>query len=256
MKFYSLLPILAALTTSCVHVYYAPNTANAPLLSEAGETRINALYSTGINISSFNGGEIQVAHAVSKNIGVMVNGFAGGESESVSDWTSAVSHTEKGNGSYIEFGAGYFKMLQEKSDVMAELYGGVGFGTVNNDYGGGDHSKVNHTKIFLQPALGYKGKNVELTFIPKISLVNFHVKENQINNQYNEDEKGDVNSIADKKHFLALEPALVLRGGGEDFKAQVALSFTGHQLSSFASPNLITFNLSLGISINIKTQKK
>jgi hypothetical protein len=47
MKRLICLLMITAAMSSCVHVYYAPNTPNAPLLSEKGETRINALYSAG-----------------------------------------------------------------------------------------------------------------------------------------------------------------------------------------------------------------
>ena len=57
---------------SCTHVYYAPNTANVPLLSQKGETLINGLYSEG-SLSTFSGGEFQVATAVSSHVGIMAN---------------------------------------------------------------------------------------------------------------------------------------------------------------------------------------
>src|SRR5687767_8827080 len=105
MKNFIGLLIITAGMTSCAHVYYAPNTPNVPLFTEKGETRINALYASGGNISSFQGGEIQLAHAVSENVGIMVNGLAGGRTETVSDWdwTSTGTHEESGNGSYLEF---------------------------------------------------------------------------------------------------------------------------------------------------------
>jgi hypothetical protein len=46
--------------SSCHHVYYAPNTPNAPLLSKKGESRINAFYAAGAD-SKFGGVELQFA---------------------------------------------------------------------------------------------------------------------------------------------------------------------------------------------------
>src|SRR5215203_4384981 len=108
-KIYSLIAI-AITITSCQHVYYAPNSANAPQLSEKGETRLNALYCAGGD-SEFSGGELQAAHAVSDKVGVMINFFAAGTSENVTSISSNGSHVEKGNGSYIEGAGGYFMTL-------------------------------------------------------------------------------------------------------------------------------------------------
>ena len=74
MKLLILLSVVLCLLTSCQHIYYAPNTSNAPLFSEKGETRVNGLYSTGGD-SEYDGAEFQFAHAVSKNAAVIANAF-------------------------------------------------------------------------------------------------------------------------------------------------------------------------------------
>ena len=244
---------------SCHHVYYAPNTTNAPLLSEKGETRINALYSSG-NTSEFNGGELQFAHAVSKHMGIMVNGFIAGKSEEISDWNwnQNSSHKEKGSGSNVEFAGGYFKSFDERKKWIGELYGGFGLGSVTNEYGYGDRSKVNSTKIFLQPSIGYKLKNFEFAVVPKVSLINWRIKENRISSSENESAKDEMKAIGQKQNFIAFEPALLVRGGGENFKLQLGLSFSDYKsASTYYTESLIeTLNASIGISINLKPIKK
>lgn len=260
MKFNTCLLGLAVISASCTHVYYAPNTANAPLLSEKGETRINALYSAG-GVSEFSGGELQLAHAISKNVGLMVNGMAVSKSEEITDWSfnsgTTGSHTEKGNGSYIEFAGGYFKTFDKSKKLVFETYGGIGFGTANNDYSFSAHSKVNSTKFFLQPSIGYKLRYFEMAVVPKVSFVNWNVKEARISNQSDNDAQ-EIAAIQSKPHFVAFEPALLLRAGGKDFKAQATLSFSnGPSGSGYMMDDLIeTLNASIGISINLKPIKK
>ena len=259
MKTLICLLIITAGMTSCVHVYYAPNTPNAPLLSQKGETRINALYASGGNLSSFQGGEIQLAHAVSKNIGIMANGLAGGRTETVSSWNgNRNDHEESGHGSYGEFGAGYFKGLDNRQKWIAELYGGFGFGSVKNDYGSGDHSTVNHSKLFLQPSVGYKIKNFEAVLVPRLSYIKWKVKDCHAMNNDNEYVQHDMNAIRSRPNFISFEPALLLRAGGEDFKIQGGLSFSNYRSTShyFSDELIETLNASIGISINLKPKKK
>lgn len=256
MKQLSFLVILTITLTSCYHVYYAPNTANAPLLSEKGETRINALYANGAD-TEFDGGELQLAHAVSKNFGVMTNIFFAGKSETVTNYSTNGSHIEKGNGSYAEFAGGYFKSFDKSKRWIGELYGGFGFGGVNNDYGFNDHSKVAISKMFIQPAFGYKSPYFEFAFVPKLSFINWKVKQKIISPQ-NNSANDELRVIEGKKNFVAFEPALLLRGGGKNFKLQLGLSFSNFKSTDVLySVELVeTLNGSIGISINLKSVKK
>ncbi|MGZ5191852.1 MAG: hypothetical protein ACXWCZ_12635, partial [Flavisolibacter sp.] len=261
MKSFIYLLIITAGMTSCAHVYYAPSTANAPLFTEKGETRINALYASGGNISSFRGGELQLAHAVSKNIGIMANGLVGGRTEDVSywDWNSPRGvHEESGNGSYLEFAAGYFNTFDSKKKWVGEVYSGVGFGTVSNEYGAGDFTKVNHSKFFLQPSIGYKSKNFEFAFVPRISFIHWTPKEIQITIPENDYVNADMMGIKSKSNFVSFEPALILRGGGEDFKVQCGFTTSNFTSTSwfFGEELIEKINLNLGVSINIKSKKK
>ena len=258
MKFFILLAT-GLFCSSCYHVYYAPNTANAPLLAEKGETRINAVYTNG-GYSDFDGGELQLAHAVGKNVGIMINGFTAGKSEEVTDYSFSGNNstqTEKGSGSYIELAGGLFKNFDNKKKWIGEIYGGIGYGSVKNDYGSGDHSKVRDTKVFLQPAIGYKSRNFEVTLAPKVSLVNWKVKENRISS-FNEDVKDALNYISQNPRFFTFEPALLLRGGGQNVEVQLGLSLSKYDVNGLMLVNGLTetLNASLGVSINLKPSSK
>jgi hypothetical protein len=250
--------IISAGMMSCHHVYYAPNTANAPMLSEKGETRVNALYSTGMD-SEFDAFEFQFARAVSGDMGIMVNGFTGGKSEKIPDYYgNSADHMESGNGSYIELAGGYFRSLDERKRWIAEVYGGTGFGFVKSDYGFRDYSKVGVTKFFIQPSMGYKAPHFELALVPKISYVNWRVKQDKITSQESQEARDDMQALRTDPSFFAFEPALLLRGGGKNFKLQAALSICNFKssTSSYADHLAESVNLSLGVSINIKPKKK
>ena len=261
MKSFIYLLIITAGMTSCTHVYYAPNTANAPLLTEKGETKINGLYASGGNMSSFQGGEIQLAHAVSKNVGIMVNGFSGGETENVTDWdwnSTRGVHEESGKGSYLEFAGGYFNTFDSKKKWVGEVYGGFGFGTVTNEYGSNDITKVNHSKLFVQPSIGYKSKHFEFAFVPKFSFIHWKPNEVRINSPENDYVLVDMASIRSKPNFITFEPAFLFRGGAENFKLQAGFTLSNFTSSNyFFSDDLIeTINLNVGVSINLKPKKK
>lgn len=261
MKTFIYLLVITVGMTSCAHVYYAPSTPNATLFTEKGETRINGLYASGGNVSSFQGGEIQLAHSVSKNIGIMVNGIAGGRTQNVDDWdwnSPRGLHEESGKGSYIEFGAGYFNAFDTKKKWIAEVYGGFGFGSISNDYGSNDRTKVNHSKIFLQPSMGYKSKHFEFAFVPRMSFIHWESKEIQLSHSANDYVKADMLAIKSRPNFFSFEPAIILRAGGENVKLQ-----TGFTLSNFSSTSWFfaedlteTMNFNLGISVNLKSKKK
>jgi len=259
MKHFTILLVLAITFASCTHVYYAPNTANAPLLSEKGETRINGLI-TGGGVSEFSGGELQVAHAITNNFAVMINGMSVSRSDEVGawDWGGNGTHTEKGKGSYLEFSGGYFKNLDNSKKFLFETYGGVGLGSANNDYGFSDYSKVNIFKLFVQPSFAFKSTYFEMAFTPKLSFVNWNVKENHVSGPDGSYNKASLATIEKRPSFVALEPALVLRAGGKNVKFQTAISLSNVRSnnSSQISDLIENTNLSFGISVNLKPKKK
>ena len=160
--------LIATLFSSCYHLYYSPNSSNVPLFKEKGEARLNAYYSGGEEIE---GGEIQGALAVSKNIGVILNTTFMGSSE----------QDESGSGYIIEGGAGYYKPFAK--NFVFENYGGLGIGNVKNNYvdwfnsDAKGNSKVGVTKLFIQPSLGYTIKNLDFGAASKFRAFFMHLNE-------------------------------------------------------------------------------
>jgi hypothetical protein len=227
---------------SCTHVYYAPNTPNVPLFSQKGETRINALFST-TSSSAGTGGELQAAHAVGRNAAIMINAFAARSSNEV----------EKGKGRYLEFGMGGFRTPVRANSWVGEVYGGGGIGTVRYDFENKNNSKVNFSRFFLQPSLGYRIKNFEAAFVPRLSFVHWTVKEANFTSQ-DQGSAIEITAIRDFPNFISFEPTILIRGGGEHVKLQLAV--TGlHSKRGQSAMLLERSNVSLGISINLDSRK-
>jgi hypothetical protein len=247
MKNGLLLAMVTLLCSSCYHVYYSPNTPNTPLLSQRGEVKLIGAVGTGVN-SEYTSGELQLAYAATNNFGLMLNGFMAAQSEETDD------AFEKGKGSYAELAPGFFMPISPNAKWRAEVYAGVGTGTVTNDYGGFSNSKVGITKTFLQPALGFKLKHFEVAFTPKISFVSWKVKEDNVNEARDIYDKADIENIKSNPRFTAFEPSLIIRAGGRNVKGQ--LGITVSNLNKFYFESVENGLVSLGVSIGLNGPKK
>jgi hypothetical protein len=238
---------LAFTCSSCYHVYYAPNTPNVTQFTEKNEARISLGLISGFD-SEFGGGDLQFAYAPAEHVGFMVNGFSVSKSENTIN-----DRREKGTGSYGEFGIGYFNTIDKKKEWTYEIYGGLGAGGVKSDYGAGENSKVSVSKLFLQPAIGYKWDYLELAFAPRFAYVNWKVKqmvstESSVQN--------DMEYIRRQPDFFSFEPGLILRGGGKGLKAQIGMTVgSGANYLGYDAPRESIVGY-IGLSINLSSKTK
>lgn len=237
-----LLVILTSLN-SCSHYYYAPNSHNVPLFQKEKEARIRIALSQGLTSLSERekhvGVEIQGAYSITKNIGIMVNGF-------FVKSQSANNDDVWGKGSFIEFGSGYFKQLINKS--VFEIYAGIGRGTVTNQYDVTRMtSTVNFTRYFIQPSIGMHSKGFDFAFSPRFCGLNFN-KIAYKNNIYQGD-KQDLEYMKNNEFSFLFEPAVTIRAGGQHFKLQGQMVYS-HNVSN---PKLAqgVFNFNVGVLIII-----
>jgi hypothetical protein len=235
--------------TACNHVYYAPNTANVPLLTEQGEVKAN-LSSISAFESRANGGELQVAYAPTGHFGIHAGGLHIGKRENTSNET-----VESGSGGYGELGVGYFTTLDKKRQWVFEIYGGYGGGSVYNNYGGGTTSRVGINKMYIQPAIGYKAKNAEFAFAPKIANVNWQVK--RLTGGFDEFTAREIFYIIEHENFFNFEPTLLVRAGGEVAKIQFSLTFSPDYSNDYdIGPLRENLLVGIGASFNVLTKKK
>ena len=248
MKFISTIFLLFTFS-SCYHVYYAPNTPNVTQLTEKNEVRINTGLISGFE-SELTGVDLQLAYAPAKNFGLMLNGFTAWEKEQAPN-----DAIETGKGSYGEFGIGYFTTFDKEKEWTFEVFAGAGGGKVRNEYDAMDYSEVSVSKIFLQPAFGYKWDHIEFAFVPRLSYVNGKVTSFKTTNS---SVQGDMEFIRQKPDYLTFEPGLILRGGGKRVKAQVGLTFGSMSANEYVNYEPPTESVVgyIGMSFNLSAKKK
>lgn len=247
MKYSLPVVLVSFLCTSCYHAYYTPNTANVPLLSQKGEAKLTAAIGTGANTEAISG-ELQLAIAPANNIGFMVNAFTASKSEETED------NYEKGSGSYIEAAPGLFMPISRNGKWRAELYAGAGAGWVTNNYGVPSFSKVSVSKAFVQPAIGYKSTYLEVAFTPKMSFINWKVKEDRVLADRDSYDKSEVDYIRRNPRFTAFEPSLIVRAGGENVKVQLGITLSNTNIKEYALTEELL--LSAGISFGLNQKEK
>jgi hypothetical protein len=228
---------------SCTHVYYSPNSGNVPLFKKKGEARINGYYSLGSTITdNIKGGEVQAAYAVSNHVGVMLNTAFMGASN------GSGSQKDAGNGSLIEAGAGYYKPLRK--NYVFETYGGVGLGSVKNEYSTGGSSKINFSKFFVQPSFGYSITNFDIGLVSKFSFVNMTINHSTFPNGNDPFKTYDIDYIKANPFSVLWEPSLFLRIGFKTVKAQFQYTPSYNLNNKMLAQNLAV--LSCGLSISLK----
>jgi len=229
--------------SSCNQIFYSPNSSHAPLFSRKGEARINGTLSMGA-ATEITGGEAQLAYAVLPNIGLMTNGFI----------ASKKQENERGKLSYFELAPGWYSSRGKNKEFIMEVYVGYGKGNVRNNYQHNEFSRSSFNKIFLQPAVGHKGKHIEVAFVPKISHVQLKFGQDNLSHSDNSFEKEMLNNLKSNPKLTMFEPSVIIRAGGETLKGQLTMNFsTGRGFILFDVTETCLF--SLGVSVNLKPKK-
>jgi hypothetical protein len=194
---------------------YVPTTVNTPLLKEKGQTAISATFGSG-----FNG---QFAKAIGNHYAILANSsFYSIENPGLVKRPYIQPH---GFGYFNEIGGGYF--TNHRKATYYEIFVGIGRNRVtttvltldkpNNEYLNLKYN-LKGNKIFLQPSLGWQGKNIEFIISSRIGLLKYNVKMNELpDSVYKIDKLRNI----DKNIFPVFEPAITLRSGGEKLKVQL-----------------------------------
>jgi hypothetical protein len=195
-KFIVIAVIVCLFVSSCAPVY-VPNARNSPMFTKAGEFQGSLQLGNGL--------DVQGAVSVSNHIGLMGN-FSYANNKSPDPDDSDDYHRHK----FFEGGIGYF---ENQGKWCYEIFAGYGEGEGSSFdeydfFSSGSSSTVRATgkfnRIFIQPAFGLNKKMFHVSFVPRISLVDF--------TEFTSDDAGGVAPyIANDDPKVFIEPAVMGR---------------------------------------------
>lgn len=203
--------VIGFFVTGCNPIYYAPNTLNVPLLSEAGETNLTVA-GNGDQV------EFQGAYAFNEKFAVLadVGLFIPRDDENGSG----------GSGKFLEVGAGYLRPVNET--WIFEAYGLAGFGNFENHFRIDSPGPTTPTigdisaSLFrwgVQPNFGFKSRYFSAAISARlVNLIYSNIEGDLIFENIDQ-----VTFLSDNNSYILAEPALTLRGGFEKVKLQLQL---------------------------------
>ncbi|MCB5288235.1 MAG: hypothetical protein LHW64_10610 [Candidatus Cloacimonetes bacterium] len=222
---------------SCNPKFYIPNTQNVPLISEKGETNLT-LSGNGNQV------EFQGAYGLFENIAIKADGglFI----------PSNLDNGNGGSGKFLEFGAGYFKPLN--NNFVFETYAIFGFGSVENHMPStiesypltkGDIS-ANIMRFGIQPVFGYKTKYFSIAISSRFVNLSY----NHIEGDLIVADIPQTTYLKDNSSNFLIEPAITIRGGFEKLKLQVQYGYSLNlSNNNFKQDNSL---LTVGLNFNFK----
>jgi hypothetical protein len=228
-------------TMGCAPVYYKPNLMNVPNFREKDEAF------AAIHLSD-NGFDWQVAYAVTDHIGVQANymAFIKARKDDGTGQNKTNSYINKSN--ITEGAIGYFSPLNKICNVG--LYGGYGVGNIKNNWQLQGASSVNFSKLFIQPSIGLKLRNIELIFAAKLGQLNY---DNPNHNYLNSDFIVEFAKLKDPMTFV--ETSYTFRFGFEQVKFQLQATTLNHFNTKFAGTSYETGTFGAGMCMGLNTRK-
>lgn len=224
---------------SCSHYYYAPNKLNVPMFEKEKEFSASAAMSFGNELGAY---EFQTAYAATNNIGIMANAI----------FADVTSGDEYGKGYLIEAGGGYFSPLNKY--YVFDIYGGFGFGNVENGYGGqgngfinSNYSELDFKRFFIQPSLGLTTRYIDIILSSRFAGL-YYTDFYYPVNLYERDLE-HLRYIEDNPFSMIFEPAATIRLGYKVLKFQIQIVYS----LNINNPRLQQeeVNLNLGVCLLI-----
>lgn len=246
-----LLLFMAALVSSCNPVMYSTVGQNVPMFTEKGEVALSAAYglsSSDEDNADAKGLAIQAATSISESSAIMASYYHLKGTENQGYPFSAPSEFSS-SGNYLEAAFGKYGTFSES--FAYEVFGGIGYGSITNDYQG-TSIDVQMIKPFLQPSIGYISRYVDLILTPRIGFIN-----------YTSHQPGNITMLNDfideNNNAVVFEPGITIRAGYQSVKLQIQYNYSTFSAKSvYEIDNVITtFNpmnqhfISLGIYVLI-----
>lgn len=191
MKNFFLIALAALIFSACAPVY-VPNSRNSPMFTKAGEFQGSIQFGNGV--------DAQGAVAVTNHIGLMGNfSYADNKSPDPDDIDDYHYHK------FFEGGIGYY---DNEGKWCYEIFAGYGKGEGSSydtyDFFSSSGDEVmatgKFTRFFIQPAFGLNKKVMHVSFVPRISLVDF--------TEFASDQAVGVH-IANDDAKIFIEPAVI-----------------------------------------------
>jgi hypothetical protein len=156
---YSISAFIILAFNSCAPAY-VPNVVNAPLLTNKGE--VQAAIHAGTS-----GVDPQFAYALSRHIGIMLNGsFANRTSDSTDNF-----HKHQ----FVEIATGYYTNFGARGKF--ETFCGIGTGKIQAEYENNlwvSFSDVSYNRFFIQPSIGFTSKVFDGSLSSRFVVVGLH----------------------------------------------------------------------------------
>ncbi len=243
---------------------YSPSAHNVPVLTQKGDGKIGAAYSTNPRTdeiynderiySNTNGFDVQGAYALSDNWAIQASHFQRWERTT----GGPDSVTVKYNRNLTELGGGYYFAMNKGKTAFFQVMGGAGLGkfsfTDQSVYGDYFH-QADIFKFYVQPAFVFRSKG---SFSTSIALRGSVVKFNSIKTNYTANQLSDYQlSNLDYRAKFFFEPAFVSSFGfknvpGLRFEFQGSLSL----LAAYDPFNYRPANFSVGSYLDFGSLKR
>lgn len=238
---------------------YSPSAHNVPVLTKKGDSKIGAVYSTNFGGEEKRDGElidnrsrgvdVHGAVAITDHFAIQGSYFYRWEKTTGGADTSTIRY----NRNLAELGIGYYIPMNNKKNVIFQLFGGAGIGkfsfTDNSIYGYNFH-EANITKIYLQPAFLFRSKG---SFTSSVSLRSSILQYRNIKTNYTFSELSDYSlDSLNNRAKVFFEPAFTGSFGFKNFPG-FRVEFQGG-LSFLASRKYVDYhmiNFSAGAFIDI-----
>jgi len=228
--------LIVLVASSCAPVY-VPNARNSPLFTKAGEFQSSMQFGNGL--------DLQGAVSVTNHIGLMANySFADRNNNSYDPDNQDGYHYHK----FFEGGLGYY---ENEGSWCYEIFAGYGKGEGASDdayeWWGSQTARATgkFERYFIQPAFGLNKKTMHVSFVPRISIVDFKEFSNDL-----------VTYPVNDNPVVFIEPAVIGRVNLMDnhlfFVFQAGFSFPASSVYYEYTP----FQLSTGMGFRFGGTKK
>lgn len=260
-SFLSVAVVLIAALSACntARYAYSPSAHNVPVITQKGDGKVGAFYSTNLVGEERQNGEtvdnrtrgfdLQGAYAVTDNFAVQASYFYRWEKTRRNSDSSTIRY----NRNLTELGLGYYLPLNDKKRAFFQVFAGAGLGKfsfTDVDITGSYFHQANITKVYVQPAFLYRSKGSFTSSISlRASIINYsRIKTNY---SYSQIHDYDLDSLNNRSKIF-FEPAFTgsfgLKGvPGLRFEFQAGLSL----LASTKFMNYRFIDLSVGTWLNL-----